>query len=159
MSTGERIKKARKTAGLTQKQLAAKLGTSQQNIAQYESGKRNPKQETLREIADILNVSIEDLKDTIVWPQEIYFWYKKALEDQQRQNQLATEKVINDTIEEWTQIYSEVMEKKYGSLLTLYDSLNDAGKEYAIRLLQTVSDYPLFQKQSEPGEDKPEEES
>lgn len=63
MKTSERIKYERKRAGLTQKQLAEKLGTSPQNLAQYENGKRNPKMGTLQKIADALNVPTSSLVD------------------------------------------------------------------------------------------------
>ena len=42
---------ARKSAGLTQKQLAEKLGTSQANIAELEKGKRNITFSTLAKYA------------------------------------------------------------------------------------------------------------
>ena len=51
MEIGELIKEARKKAGLSQKALADMLGISQQNIAQWESGKRNPKIDSLLKIA------------------------------------------------------------------------------------------------------------
>ncbi len=63
MKTSEKIRLARKKAGLTQKQLAEKLGSTAQNLAQYENGKRNPKPETLYKIADALNVSADELGD------------------------------------------------------------------------------------------------
>lgn len=63
MQTSEKIKQARKKAGLTQKKLADILGTSQQNLAQYENGKRKPKIETLKRIASALGVEVEDLAD------------------------------------------------------------------------------------------------
>lgn len=61
MNTGEKIKMIRIKRGLTQKSLASKLGTSPQNLAQYENNKRNPKIGTLQRIADVLGVSIKDL--------------------------------------------------------------------------------------------------
>ena len=54
MSVGQNIKKARKKAGMTQKELAQKLGLSFQSIAQWENDLRNPKVETLRKIANAL---------------------------------------------------------------------------------------------------------
>ena len=69
MDTGKRIKEIRKANGLTQKELSEKLGTSQQNLAQYENGKRQPKFETLRRIAkaegmaDLYLHSSNDIKD------------------------------------------------------------------------------------------------
>ena len=56
MTTGARIKAARKKAGMTQDDLGAKLGVSGSMIAQYETGKRKPKIETLKKIADALKV-------------------------------------------------------------------------------------------------------
>lgn len=61
MSIGETIRKIRKEKGMTQKELAKKLGTTPQNIAQYETGKRNAKQETLQKIADALEVDVCEL--------------------------------------------------------------------------------------------------
>ena len=63
MDIGEKIKKIRKESGLTQKQLAQKLGVSQAAIVQFESEKSNPKIDTLKKIADALNVSIMDFLD------------------------------------------------------------------------------------------------
>lgn len=61
MNIGEQIKKYRKEAGLSQKELGQKLGVSQQHIAQYESGKRIPKLETINKIAGALNVGVRRL--------------------------------------------------------------------------------------------------
>ena len=58
MSIGDNIKKIRKEKGYTQEQLAKKLGVSQQNLAQYENNKRNPKMETLQKIANSLDTHI-----------------------------------------------------------------------------------------------------
>lgn len=55
-STGKKIKEAREKAGLTQSQLAEAIGTTSQNISQYERGLRKPKYETLLKIAKALNV-------------------------------------------------------------------------------------------------------
>lgn len=63
MSVGENIKIIRKEKGLTQKQLADKLGTTQQNLAQYENNKRKPKLETLQKIADALCTPLETLDE------------------------------------------------------------------------------------------------
>lgn len=74
MTLGERIKMIRKEKGLTQKQLALKLNTSPQNLAQYENGKRNPKRETLQKIADALEIPLFKLaEDTYIEEQDDYF--------------------------------------------------------------------------------------
>ena len=65
MTVGERLKEARKKKGYTQKALAEKLGLSQQNIAEWERGKRNPKMTTLQKISEALEIPVSDLyKDT-----------------------------------------------------------------------------------------------
>lgn len=61
MTTGERIKAARKAAGMTQKELGERLGLAFQSVAQWENDLRNPKIETLQRIADALGVHIFDL--------------------------------------------------------------------------------------------------
>lgn len=67
MTIGEKIKNARNLRGHTQKELGMKLGFDEKSadvrIAQYESGTRTPKAELLSEIADILDVNINSLKN------------------------------------------------------------------------------------------------
>lgn len=53
----KRLKELRLEAGLTQKELALAINTSQQNIGFYELGKRNPKKEILDNLSDFFNVS------------------------------------------------------------------------------------------------------
>ena len=57
MNTGERIKAARLRAGLTQKELADRLGIPYQGIGQWERGVRIPKESTLRKLAPALGVT------------------------------------------------------------------------------------------------------
>lgn len=61
MTTGERIKAARKKAGMTQKQLAEKLDFSYVNISQLENNQRTPGVDTLERIAAALGVTLNDL--------------------------------------------------------------------------------------------------
>ena len=58
MTTGERIKEARKYRKMTQKQLAEAAGVATGTIQQYELGKREPKYEILIRICKALNISI-----------------------------------------------------------------------------------------------------
>ena len=64
MTTGQRIKAARKKAGVTQEELGKKLGVSPSFVAQYETGKRNPKIETLQNLANALGVPVYELIDS-----------------------------------------------------------------------------------------------
>lgn len=67
MTIGEKIKIARNHRGLTQKELGIKLGFDEKSadvrIAQYESGTRTPKENLLSELANILDVNINSLKN------------------------------------------------------------------------------------------------
>lgn len=57
MTTSERIRQARKAAGLTQEQLAKKLGVKHSVISKYECGRVvNLKRDKISEIANALNV-------------------------------------------------------------------------------------------------------
>lgn len=57
-----KIKELRKKNKLSQKDLAEKVGISNQAISYYESGKRNPKNEAWKKLADYFDVSIEYIK-------------------------------------------------------------------------------------------------
>lgn len=61
MSVGDRIKEARKKAGLTQKQLGFKIGVSSVTITRYERGERAPSTDQLKKIASALNIPITAL--------------------------------------------------------------------------------------------------
>lgn len=55
------IKEMRTKRGLTQKQLADRLGVKQQNISDWERGERSPSVKNLKKLADALNCRIDDL--------------------------------------------------------------------------------------------------
>ena len=55
------LKSLREEAGLTQAQLAEKLGTTQRKISYWESGKIEPDLATLWSIADFFELSIDEL--------------------------------------------------------------------------------------------------
>lgn len=60
--THNRIKELRKNKGLSQSQLANKVGISNQVISFYENNKREPKIETWQALADFFNVSVPYLQ-------------------------------------------------------------------------------------------------
>lgn len=125
MTIGERIKKKRREAGFTQKQLGEALGVSQQQIAQYESGKRTPKVDTLVRIANALNTSIVSLFDNTVWniPTENIGELKKVLESDSK----------------------SLYEIKENTLILYFKQLNDAGQEKAIESIQLLTKIPEYQ--------------
>ena len=61
MEFSERLKKLRKDAGLTQVDVAEKLGISQPAYASWERGVKKPTQDNLVKIAKLFNASIDTL--------------------------------------------------------------------------------------------------
>lgn len=82
MSIGENIRRIRIENHMTQKELGERLGgISQQQIGQWETGKANPKIETLIKIASILGVPVSYLNDSLGWLKEPkYMPLEKKLE-------------------------------------------------------------------------------
>ena len=61
MTVAENIRKFRKEKKMTQRQLGEKCGMYESQIRKYELGAANPKIDTIKKIADVLNVSIDRL--------------------------------------------------------------------------------------------------
>lgn len=58
-----RIQEIRKSKGIKQKELAAKLGIAANTLSQYETGNREPDLETIKRIALVLEVTVDELLD------------------------------------------------------------------------------------------------
>lgn len=65
MTTGQRIKEARKRVGMTQNELAIKLGVPFQSVSQWERNTRKPKIDTLQKIASALGVNLVELSEDL----------------------------------------------------------------------------------------------
>lgn len=57
----ENLKHARERKGLSQKDVAEGIGVAKSTYSLYESGNREPNVQTIKKIADLLNVSADDL--------------------------------------------------------------------------------------------------
>lgn len=64
MTLGEKLKSARKSAGLTQEQLAEKLLVSRPAVTKWETDKGMPDIGSLKRISKLLNISIDYLLDS-----------------------------------------------------------------------------------------------
>lgn len=144
MTIGERIKEARKRAGMTQKELAEKLGIPYQGIGQWENNLRKPKLETLRKIAAALSVD--------VW---------EFIEDS---------RVEYDSVEDFDLDYRNMMEflgkypkgevvqrpdgveyykdRNRHELEMAYNRLNDVGQEKAVERIRELAEIPKYQLQA-----------
>lgn len=130
MSFGERLKNARKKSGITQKELAEKLNVSAAMIAQYETGKRNPKKETLSRIAEVLNLGYSYTKDG-----EPYFY---SFVDTVRTPENAESEEFNNFQ------YNDSQR-----IIKPYNCLNDVGKEEAVKQVELLTKIPEYRKDNE----------
>ena len=148
MTTGQRIRNARQKAGMTQAQLAEKLGIPYQSIGQWERDVRNPKLDTLRRIAGALNITIQKLMGIPSWVDEKNIWEKVDTLDQsgmtqdeieeyldQLEDVRSTSELISD-IELYEKVRVYVLDSLVGftpkGLLKLVDVINE---------LKRVQDY------------------
>lgn len=172
MTVGEKIKRIRKEKGLTQKELGTRLGNiSQQQIGQWETGKANPKIETLQRIADALNVALfefldDDLFDAATAPTtmenamyevELVAAKLKSIEDNINLSNAEKEKLIQDFIIQ-TEIVADMhlthaeAASKY-LLNQLFSQLNCDGQNKAIEHVEMLTKIPEYQKGNKPPED------
>lgn len=133
MTSGEKIRRARRNAGLTQKELGRRLRMSQQQIAQYENGERQAKPSTLNRIGAALNIDPNQLCDDLNFDTDfIVKAIMKAMPDRG---------------------YTENLEST--ELLMAFDKLNDIGQKVAVERVQELTEIPKYQKkkQAEPDND------
>ena len=58
---GENVFGLRKSVGLTQEQLADKLGVERTTVAKWETGEASPRADKLPKLAEVLGCRIDDL--------------------------------------------------------------------------------------------------
>lgn len=67
----ENLKDARIQRGLSQKEVAESIGVAKSTYSLYESGSREPNVQTIKKIADVLNISADTLLGVDDQPQTI----------------------------------------------------------------------------------------
>lgn len=143
MDIAQSIKKCREEQGLTQKALADKMGVTPVLISQYENGKRNPKIETLRKIADALEMSVTDLvgQDNM----RIVLLSEKAssLEEELLLSRVALEEAKHLQTSNFTFTKSE---KHFTKLLKSFEQLNSTGQQKAVEQVELLAKIPEYRK-------------
>ena len=124
MTIGQRIKEARKSAGLTQRELAEKAGTATGTIQQYELGKRQPRIEQFQAIADVLNVDVNWLMNG----------YTLAQRDQAFRDFV---KKRFSEVEVWKTRLDEIGQD--------LGKLNDEGQVEAVKRVKELTEIPRYQ--------------
>lgn len=125
MTIGEKIKKARTDAKMTQKELAEKCGMADSAIRKYESGKVVPKLDTIAKIARAMGLYAGDLVDAGQWGQ------------------------VQPGAD------SETASAAESQLLSHFRTLNDNGQTVAVERVQELAQIPAYQRRAEPTQDAP----
>lgn len=125
MTIGEKIKKARTDAKMTQKELAEKCGMADSAIRKYESGKVVPKLDTIAKIARAMGLYAGDLVDAGQWGQV------QPGED------------------------SEPTSAAESQLIYHFRTLNDNGQTVAVERVQELTQIPAYQRAQSAPQDAP----
>lgn len=147
MTIGEKIKRIRKERGLTQKELGAALGgISQQQVGQWETGKANPKIETIKKIAEALNVDISELSDFTNYKQKIINKspFLSVMHKSRNNEELEEDVLYQDALHHHMIESLDITEDKQ-ELLYNYNKLNDKGKEEALKRVSELTEIPKYQ--------------
>ena len=65
---GERLASWRKRAGLTQMQVAVRIGTTPTNVSRYERGERDPSRHVIAELAELYGVGPAERWEAVALP-------------------------------------------------------------------------------------------
>ncbi len=135
MRIEDKIRRARLRKGITQNKIAEKIGISQPTYAQWENGKRKPKLETLKKIADALEVPVSTLYDDyeFVDPGEGLTEDQIAKQKAQDQEQL------------------KAIKKSYGAknedkLLHNFNAVNEEGQQKIVEYSNDIAENPKYKK-------------
>lgn len=141
MTTGEKIKNARKKAGLSQAELGDLLGVTQAMISSYEKGVRNPKLETVRKIADALGVYISDL--IVDWNQYSPSEYAQDIMNDATQDTLNSAK---EAVSSGKKVLNDVKET---CIISDFRKLNKNGQDKALEQVELLTKIPEYRKDTE----------
>ena len=124
MSVGKNIKRYRKTANLSQQDLADKTGLSIGTIQGYEQERYLPKYENLKKLAATLDCKIADLDSNYA---DTLF---KSMVDS-----------ITSAITDW----DDYIPKK-DMLIKHFDQLNKLGREEAVKRIEELTEVSKYKK-------------
>ncbi|MCX4254973.1 MAG: helix-turn-helix transcriptional regulator [Bacilli bacterium] len=118
MNLGNNLFNARKKAGFSQEEVAEKLGISRQTISKWETNETIPNIYESKQLAQLYNLSLDELLDFDV--------YLKEIEEAIKNSNPAKEEKIN-----WTNTWG----KKYPILIEYHNKVDIKKYSYQIREL------------------------
>lgn len=163
---GTKIKNARIKQNIRQKDMAEALGIPASTYANYEANRREPDMETILNIADILNVSIEYLITSNIPDYDDYKKNIRLVEEASKEQDLKKlEQALGvpsgtilyvgpdapfDFSEE--KLQEERTKRPKGTeafLIAAYNKLNPKGKREAIKRINELSQLPQYQRNND----------
>ena len=167
MTTGQRIKAARKKAGMTQAALAQKLDIPFQSISQWERDIRNPKIETLQRIAAALDVPVnyllgnEDidgflLPDNFADPDDYEFIKALGFHDPQRSQSLlsAPASISPKSFQPFTKTDNQLIQLGGFSAISEFYNLSEEDQKKALEDIRGFAEYVIEKYKKQASEDK-----
>ena len=150
MTIGERIRTARKRAGLTQAQLSEKSGVAAISIHQYEAGKRKPRLEQLIRISSALNIDMIDLTglESEMSEYRIVLTEAGSLSDSKSYNVREIYNLLSDN--EKAEFWDRLMEPLHTQLNEAFDRLNANGQQEALKRVRELTEIPRYRRQDTP---------
>lgn len=144
MTLAEKLKQFREQRGMTQKQVAALMGISQQAYSQYESGTRLPKPETLGRLATALGVSPLDLVGDV----ELAVTAGFDTLDKMKKNGYTEYNPLEN--EDFSEIHIPMntdprLKKSWRRLMEAFSCLNLDGQEVAADRVEELAQIPKYQ--------------
>lgn len=147
MTIGERIKEFRLKAGLTQSELAEKLGIPYQSIGQWERGLRSPKIETLQKIAEALGVE----------PWELMGYDGSIRVDTGKHSDKPLSEQIEDLHkamqrlgEAFKPTDDEMLKMNCNAVFSYMEKMTRAAQAVTVKTVKAISEVPENQKKNEP---------
>ena len=154
MTTGQNIHHFRLLKQMPQAQLADAIGTTTQNISQYERGVRNPKLETLRKIALALDCNISDLDSSLssILADAVFSPESRAeLSDAANNMMVALYGTADEwkarkaVFARWVDTLSEDDKKSVFDIIKYLQNLNSEGKITAAERVEELTQIPKYQ--------------
>ena len=135
MEIKERIRDARKNAGMTQKALSEATGIAEISIRNYEAGKRKPQSEQLKALARALDVTTDYLLGVTYTPVTV---------DDGDGTPPYRATVVNVPPDYWS-----TGQDKETVLLDHFHTLNDTGQDKAVDYTETLTKVPEYKKEGQ----------
>ena len=129
MKIGERIRGLRLDAGMTQEELAQKIGLKKQNISRYENSHVEPNIRTAKRIAEALGVSLEEMAVGVTVSETPI---SSELE------QFSSAAILTEDEQELLAKYQQLTELNKGRVLQQIDTLIESQKQGVAKSINFV---------------------